>query len=118
MPRVEGDAGFGDAPPFALGLLALLRGEGREIGVEVGVAAIGPVELAVLAQQPARAFAGLATGFIEEEGVRGGEPVLRGDRARESRAASAAVRVAFRSGRTSRRGPVAGVNGTAMESLG
>ena len=38
-PRVELDAGLGDAAPLALGLLALLRGEGREERIEGLVAA-------------------------------------------------------------------------------
>ncbi len=73
MPRVEGDAGFRDPPALAIGFLALLGGESGEEGVEVREAAIGPVELAVLAQQPAGALAGFAAGVVEEQGVRRGE---------------------------------------------
>jgi hypothetical protein len=50
VQRIEFDTGFGHAPPFALGLLALLGGEGREEGVEGLIALIEPMKLAVAAQ--------------------------------------------------------------------
>ena len=74
--RFERDAGFGDAPPLAFGLLALLCREGVEVGIEVGVAAIGPVELAVAAHEPARCLAGRAAGLIEKQRMDGRERAL------------------------------------------
>ena len=78
--RLEADAGLGDAPALAPRLLALLRREGVEIGVEAGVAVVGPVKLAVPPQQPARFLTGGARGLIEEERVNGGQPAARGIR--------------------------------------
>ena len=100
------DAGFGDAAPLAVGFLALLGGEGLEEGVEALVAAIGPVELAVAPQQPARALAGRAAGLIEEEGVRGGEAVARRRWSRWLRSAASprSRRIEVRCGQQARAG--------------
>src|SRR5262249_5780692 len=75
---VERDAGFRDTAALATHFLTLLRREGFEEGIEARIAAIRPVELAVAAEQPARALVRCACRIIEEEGVRGGEGVLRG----------------------------------------
>ena len=45
----ELDTGFGDVAPVAAGLLALSRREGLEEIVEIAVALVVPVKLAVLA---------------------------------------------------------------------
>src|SRR6185437_7078278 len=71
---LEADPGLGHAPALAPRLLALLRREGLEIGLEARVATIAPVELAVAPQQPTPPLAGDARGLIDEEGVHGGQP--------------------------------------------
>ena len=57
---VEFDAGLGDAAAFALGLLALLGGEGRKKGVEGIVALVEPMKLTVAAQDQIRRRQALA----------------------------------------------------------
>src|SRR6185437_13072806 len=75
--RLEADSGLGHAPALAPRLLALLRREGLEIGVEAGVAVVAPVELTVAPQQPTRFLAGRARGLVEEERVHGGQAAAR-----------------------------------------
>src|SRR6185295_17354410 len=67
-PRVERDAGYGDAAALAACLLPLLGSEGFEEGIEARIAAIPPVELAVATEQPARALVRRARRIVEEEG--------------------------------------------------
>ena len=47
VERVCRDTGRRNPAALASGLLALLRGEGLEVGIEVCISAIGPMELAV-----------------------------------------------------------------------
>src|SRR5690606_11205791 len=67
--RTKGDAGFGDAAPFAQRLLALFRTELAEEVFEARVAAVVPMELAVLAQEKAALAERLAIGLFDEEHV-------------------------------------------------
>ena len=50
--RLEGDAGLGDPSPLATRFLAFVCGEAAEEVLEVGVAAVTPVELAIATHQP------------------------------------------------------------------
>ncbi len=63
---VEGDSGFGDSTTFPPCLLALVGRECLKKGVEIRVAAIRPVKLAVASQEPAGTLAGLAVRFVHE----------------------------------------------------
>jgi hypothetical protein len=73
--RLEMNAGLGDPAALAPGFFALLGGEGLEIGLEARVAAVGPVELAVAADQPAGVGAHRARRLIQKQGVHRGETV-------------------------------------------
>src|SRR3984893_6536931 len=76
--RLEADAGIRDAAALATRLLALLGGEGAQIVIEARVTAIGPVKLAVAAQQPAALRAGRARRLIEKQCMHTGQAVAGG----------------------------------------
>src|ERR1700730_1883616 len=75
---LEVHARIRDAAALATRLLALLGGEGAQIVIEARVTAIGPVKLAVAAQQPAALRAGRARRLIEKQRMHPGQSVARG----------------------------------------
>jgi hypothetical protein len=64
---LEGDAVFGDPPPFTPGFLALVRREGLEVLLEILVLVVPPVELHVASRQPAGRFEGFTIRFAYEQ---------------------------------------------------
>src|ERR1700738_3604799 len=73
--RLEAHAGIRDAAALATRLLALLGGEGAQIVIEARVTAIGPVKLAVAAQQPAALRAGRTRRLIQKQCMHAGQSV-------------------------------------------
>ena len=109
----EDDAGVAHAAALLLDLLALVVVHARQEIVEIAIARVLPVELDAGAQHQAALpeLVGLLRG--REQHVQRRRALLRGQRRRRRPAGAGAGGES-----ASRRGPVAGVNGTAHSSLG